>query len=252
MSSTKETPGRFGNHFIRNIVMHILAEKHDLKVEYSYDAAIRSLGIPLFSGAKVFKENRIINSDVMATELLRDEHFVINRNLIMQGGIYCQTKEITNRVYSYLRSKKIQEKICLFNPFQPRYGNNRDVFIHIRLGDVIDYNPGFGYYDKVMTEISENKRYDRVYISSDTPNHSICQAIYNKYPNVSFILTDEIQTIQYASTCRYVILSHGSFSAIIGYLAFFSEIYYPEYDKNKIWYGDMFSVPNFQKIRHLT
>jgi len=251
MSSTKQTPGRFGNHFIRNIVMHIIAEKHDLKVDYSYDAAIRSLGIPLFSGSKVFQEDRIINNDNMAAELLRDEQFAINRNLLIQGDIYCQTKEITNRVYSFLRSKKIQEKVCLFNPFQPRYGNNKDVFIHIRLGDVIQYNPGLEYYNKVMASLS-NKGYDRIYISSDTPNHPICQSIYNEYPNVSFIQTDEIQTIQYASTCRYVILSHGSFSAIIGYLAFFSEIYYPEYDKDKIWYGDMFSVPGFRMVKHLT
>jgi len=45
--------------------------------------------------------------------------------------------------------------------------------------------------------------------------------------------------------CKNIILSHGSFSAVIGYLGFFSKIYYPEYDLNKIWYGDMFSINNW-------
>jgi len=41
---------------------------------------------------------------------------------------------------------------------------------------------------------------------------------------------------------------HGSFSAIIGYLSFFSQIYYPEFKENKIWCGDIFSIPNWNKI----
>lgn len=44
------------------------------------------------------------------------------------------------------------------------------------------------------------------------------------------------------------ILSHGSFSAVIGYLSFFSNVYYPEYELNKIWYGDMFSIDNWIKL----
>ena len=57
----------------------------------------------------------------------------------------------------------------------------------------------------------------------------------------------EIHTFQFASTCKHIILSHGSFSAVIGYLSFFSDIYYPEYESNKIWYGDMFSINNWIK-----
>lgn len=59
---------------------------------------------------------------------------------------------------------------------------------------------------------------------------------------------DEINTIHFGSTCKHVILSHGSFSAVIGYLSFFSDIYYPDYSISQMWYGDMFSVPGFQKI----
>mgnify|MGYP006925716681 CR=1 FL=1 len=44
---------------------------------------------------------------------------------------------------------------------------------------------------------------------------------------------DEIQTFQFASTCKNIILSHGTFSAMIGYLGFFSNVYFP--NKNPRW-----------------
>ena len=125
--------------------------------------------------------------------------------------------------------------------------NNNDVFVHIRLGDVADKNPGFEYYEKVLKSLKTN-RYDRIYLSSDSPSHPICQKIFEVFRNTSFLQIDEVSTIQFASTCRYVVLSHGSFSAAIGYLAFFSEVYYPAYDDMKRWYGDMFSVPGFQMV----
>ena len=70
-----------------------------------------------------------------------------------------------------------------------------------------------------------------------------------QYPTTLLINSQEIPTIQFASTCKHIILSHGSFSAIIGYLSFFSNIYYPEYEKDKIWYGDMFSIVGWNKIK---
>jgi len=156
---------------------------------------------------------------------------------------------MTNRIYAFLRSERIRSGIIKANPFQSRYENNNDIFVHIRLGDVVDKNPGFVYYEKVLKSL-EIKGYDRIFLSSDSPYHPICQKIFMKFRNTSFVQFDEIQTIQYATTCRYVVLSHGSFSAIIGYLAFFSEVYYPAYDPEKIWYGDMFSVPGFKKVHY--
>ena len=38
---------------------------------------------------------------------------------------------------------------------------------------------------------------------------------------------DPVKTIQFGSTCKHIVLSHGSFSAMIGYLGFFSQVYYP-------------------------
>lgn len=254
MSSTVQTPGRFGNHFIRNVLMHILAEKYDLAMEYSYSNIIRALGIPLFSGSQKFQENRILDSDAKMERLLQeidlsclDSGFILEKNLIMLGDIYCQTREMTNILYDFLRSERIRSGIIQANPFRSRYENNNDIFVHIRLGDVADKNPGFVYYEKVLKSL-EKKGYDHIILSSDSPSHPICQKIFMGFRNTSFLQVSEIQTIHYASTCRNIVLSHGSFSAVIGYLSFFSEVYYPVYDPEKIWYGDMFSVPGFQKV----
>jgi hypothetical protein len=232
--------------------MHILAEKYDLMTEYSYWLIICILGIPLYSGSNNFPENRILDSDAKMEALLQEiesSSFVLQRNLIMQGDIYCQTKEMTNRIYDFLRSERIRSRIIQANPFQSRYQNNMDVFVHIRLGDVTDKNPGFAYYEKVLKSL-EIKGYDRIFLSSDSPYHPICQQIFTRFRKTTCIQMDEIQIINYASTCKYVVLSHGSFSAIIGYFAFFSEVYYPAYDESERWYGDMFSVPGFQKVHH--
>jgi hypothetical protein len=83
---------------------------------------------------------------------------------------------------------------------------------------------------------------------SDSKNHPIIKDLIKNYENSVIIDYDEIKTIQFGSTCKNVILSHGSFSAIIGYLSFFSNIYFPEYEEKKIWYGDMFSIDGWIKI----
>ena len=94
--------------------------------------------------------------------------------------------------------------------------------------------------------------FDKGYISSDSPDHEICIKLLEKYPKLSTINYDEINTIQFGSTCNTIIVSHGSFSAVIAYLAFYSAIYYPEYDTSKpMWHGDMFSLPYWNKITYL-
>ena len=89
-----------------------------------------------------------------------------------------------------------------------------------------------------------------MYLSTDDINHNIIVKLSELYPSLQIIKYDEIATFKFASTCKHIILSHGSFSALIGYLSFFSNIYYPEYELGKIWYGDMFSIDsdNWKKL----
>ena len=138
---------------------------------------------------------------------------------------YCQTS-YTSRLYlKYLYDNK--NSIINSNPYKNRYNYNNDVFIHVRLGDVVNKNPGLKYYTNVLESI----HFDKGYISSDSIDHSICKELIAKY-NLTVIILDEIQTIQFASTCKYIILSNGTFSWMIGSMGFFSKVWYPKVKKH--------------------
>ena len=233
--------GRLGNQIIRNLAVSLIAEKYNLKVEYCNKNLISQLGIELFTGDDVH----------LNTIYLTDNNYInilhgfkkLNFNLNSNDNFF-QTKDITNLLYSHLGKDEVKLNIINKNEFKERYNTNNDLFIHVRLDDATKYNPGLNYYLKAITNI---ENFDNLYISSDQINHNIISEIIKEYPNATIINKNEIQTIQFASTCKHVILSHGSFSAIIGYLSYYSNVYYPEYEENKIWCGDMCSIDGWIK-----
>jgi hypothetical protein len=234
--------GRLGNQIIRNLAVSLIAEKHNLWVDYCNNEVIRELGINLFSGTNTFNDTIILNDD---NYLSVYNSTSLTHNLDPNNSFF-QTKEISNLLYNYLRTYKIKLNIINKNPFNNRYNTNNDLYIHIRLGDVAQYSPGINYYMNAIKTIV----FDNLYISTDDTTHDIVKQIIHSYPATKILDYNEILTIQFASTCKNIVLSHGSFSALIGYLSFFSKINYHEYEENKIWYGDLFSINNW--IKHST
>jgi len=239
MTTTINGAGRLCNHIFRNIAVSMIATKFNLYVTYGYHDKIQELGITLFSGTNCFNKNITLCDDNFFDVLNATE---LKENLIVNG--FYQTKSISQSIFNYLRKENIKKQIILKNPFKSRYSNNNDCFIHIRLTDVSHFNPGIAYYLEALSATS----FDNLYIGTDEPNHSIITEIKKHYSNLIVLYYDEVNTIQFGSTCKHVILSHGSFSATIGYLAFFSQIFFPEYESNKEWYGDMFSISEFREI----
>jgi len=231
--------GRLGNQIFRNLAVSLISEKFNLCVNYSSYNLIEQLGINLFIGENNY-DNTISLTDDNFFSVFQDTSLNSNVNA---NNNYFQTKEISNLLYNYLHSNKIKENIINKNPFNCRYNNNDDLFIHIRLTDVANKNPGIAYYLKTISNI----QFKELYISSDDIDNIIIKQIIDKYPKVILLHYDEITTFQFSSTCKNIILSHGTFSAIIGYLSFFSNIYYSEYDTNKIWYGDIFTIDGWNK-----
>jgi len=244
MSVIVQGYGRFGNQFIRNIAINFLTSKFDLACIYQSNEQMKELGIELYSGNKYnnHHQNVDITDNNFITVLNED---TLNYNIITNIYNYYQTKEISNMIYQYLHRDDIKNNIIEKNPFKERYNNNNDVHIHIRLGDVISFNPGVNYF---ICALSKIKSYDNIYISTDSPEHYIIQELLEKYLSAKLLNYNEVQTFQFASTCKYQILSHGSFSTIIGYLAFYSTIYYSEYNPSLVWYGDTFSIDGWNKI----
>jgi hypothetical protein len=240
MTSTTGEHGRLGNQIIRNLAVSLVAEKNDLKVEHFNNDLIGKLGIELFSGNNTYDSMQDLTDDnYFAMYNCDNLQFNLNPN-----KCFFQTKAITNFLYNYLHTDKIKSNIIAHNPFNERYSKNNDLYVHIRLTDAALWNPGITYYINAIKNIT----FDNLYISTDESTHDIIRELLQLYPSAQLLNYDEIATIQFASTCKNIILSHGSFSAVIGYLAYFSTVYYPEYESDKIWYGDMFSIDNWIKL----
>ena len=74
----------------------------------------------------------------------------------------------------------------------------------------------------------------------------VCKKLIEKY-KMEIISKDSIETIQFATTCKTIILSSGTYSWMIGILSFFSTIYYPKI--KKIWHGNIFVFPDWNEIK---
>ena len=224
MSNTLKL-GRLCNCIIRNVGFSLIAKQHNLHVSYAmYKEITQELGILLFIGTQKYKRLRRTDVNHRNYKELLTLTPPINYNLSCRDWL--QTQSITDLIYKDLRGDTQKSSIMKCNPFKDRYNTNDDLFIHIRLGDVEIFNPGIEYYVKCIQQIT----FTNLYISTDTPEHSIIVQLQSKYPNLNLIKKSPIQSIQFGSTCKYIVLSGGTFSAVIGYLGFFTkEIYYSKY-----------------------
>lgn len=241
MSVIQHAPhnGRYGNQIIRSLATSIISKKHNLHVYYSMYNDINSLGIKLFSGTNKYNKTNKITDDNFF-EILNKDNIDFN---IDPNSNFFQTKEITNVIFNYLHENK--NEILNANLYKNRYENNNDLFVHVRATDAEQWNPGNEYF----TEAIQKVNFENIYIASDDFTSKIVINIKNKYPNAIFIDLNENQTIMFGSTCKHIVLSHGSFSAIIGYLGFYSNVYYPKYCRTKtMWFGDMFSIKDWIEV----
>ncbi len=251
MSYTTSSNGRLGNQIFRNIAISLVAKKFDLNVTYCSQDLFQNLGINLYSGTKKYSNTKKITDDNYLEIFQRNTDIDFNLN---SDRDYFQTKYISNLIYNYLNSDENKESIIKANLYKDLYNNNEDVFMHIRLGDVIRHNPGIDYYINALREIfNEKKNIKKLFIASDSLNHELIKQITNfvnsNYNiNVYQVNKNEVNTIMFASTCKYIILSHGTFSAVIGYMSFFSKIYYPKI--KIIWHGDIFSINGWNEINY--
>jgi len=221
MSSTV-TIGRLGNQCFRNLAASLFAEKHNLYIVYNNN--LEFLGFKLFCGKKKYITTIEVN-DSNYLDLYEKESIDFN----CKFASYFQSTKIALKIHEYLKSKI--DTIVSNNKYNKNYNNNNDCFIHVRLGDVAKFNPGFNYYDKILT----NLQADKIYISTDDSNHKIIHELFDKYKNIKLIDYSLEDAILFGSTNKYVVLSHGTFSGIIGYLSFYSNVYFVKENSETSW-----------------
>jgi len=242
INTTIGSGGRFANHFFRNMMAHFISKNNNIKFKYSYEEEFINLGVELYKeGSSVFNDKFNINDDNFFDLIKNNKK--IYKNIYLEE-CYCQTKEFSFYLKEYINNIEQKNKIIQKNLFSYRYNNNNDVFIHIRLDDCTEKNPGFSYYNDVLHKID----FDKGYISSDSISHPLCIALTKKY-NLTIIEDTEIPTIMFGSTCKNIVLSNGTFSCLIGVLGFFSNVYFPIYPINKKpWHGDIFVFPEWNGV----
>lgn len=238
MTTTTTLKGRLGNQFIRNLCVSIIAEKQDLFVVYSSEEQIRKLGLKLHCGTKTFKNTTCLHDDNYFDHVNMPS-LSLKSNLDPNSHFF-QTSEISNYLINYLKTDSIKGGVIDSNPHKSRYNQNKDCFVHVRLGDIAAHsrNLDFDFYKMAIDRIS----FEKLFIASDDLNHPIIKRLQIEYPQATCIDFNPIGTIQFGSTNKFIILSHGSFSAMIGFLAFFFHVYSPRCTRaSKKWFGDMVS-----------
>jgi len=218
--------GRYGNQIFRSLASSIIAHKFDLYIQYQNHEQIEELGFTLFVGNKTYANSKPLTDDNYL-DIFNSKN--LDYNITTNG--YFQTHNISSIIHNYLSSDNISNSIMLNNKHKHRYKNNNDCFIHIRLGDQKAINPGFKYYDNILSKI----KFDNLYIATDTTNHDIIKKLKNKYHQLNIYDTHLSDIIKFGSTCKYVILSYGTFSSIIGYMSYYSHVYCLEHCSKFAW-----------------
>ena len=243
INSTFGSSGRLCNQIIRNIVCSQLSEKYNLKFQYEYYDEITKLGIRLYTEGCYFHNNTLHLTDNDFHRFMYDEELKSN---IFTNRTFFQNEYFAKYFWKYFKTDEIKSSIMDHNLFKERYKNNNDVYVHLRLGDVIEYAPSFEYYDKILSSL----RFDNGYISTETLDHPLFIALIDKYKLIP-ILKDVVETIMFGSTCKYIVLTGGTMSWTIGLFGYFSTIYYPDLELRPLYHPiELYDYPDWNKITY--
>ncbi len=224
--------GRFGNILLENVGISIISKKFNLKVShYQSVEDFKILGLSLFQGERIF-ENIVNCYDIELSHVTTGPYGTLidlmrRQDDIDSGILYDGNFQVKEFVKDYRHE--------ILSHFDLKYDEvfKNDLFIHIRLGDVTQYNPGIDYYRKCISMVD----YQRIFLSTDSPNHPMISTLLNEY-KISMYNDDEVSTLNFGKNFGNLILSKGTFSWWIGILSKAKKIFYPT--GLKPWHGDIF------------
>ena len=206
---------------------------------------------------KYSKKYIIFIDEIFLIDLINNKIKLNKDYVYICKNIFCQRinkYSFILKIIQYINNIDIPfvQNIINNNKFKNRYNNNNDIFIHIRSGDIYDSKkseiiPTFNYYKNIINNLKD--KYSNIYICSNDKNNNIIKQLKNIY-NITYIEKGKIENILFGSTCRYIIMSGGSYSFLFGLLSFYSKkvyfnrfhnkIYNKKLDKYERWYPDYY------------
>lgn len=238
--------GQLGNIFFGNMALHLIAQNYEIPIQYTREKEFNELGLIFYKtqNQSLVNPSPFVINETNFIDLIKSKYSSEDHIYSLDYNNFFQTKEFALYLADYFSKPEHQTSIKAANPFRERYNTNSSVYVHVRLGDKIHDNiSSKDYFEKALKAIP----FKDGYISSDTPDHSIVTELAETY-NLEIIKDSEIGTIQLASTCRYQILSQGTFSFMIAILGFHTEVVQWPQIKSP-WHGDIFVIPEWKEVQ---
>lgn len=261
-NKSKDSKGQFGNKFIRNMTVFLLSKKYNTGCLYDDDNTFKHLGIDFVDSI----DNECTKIEIMSENKIEE---YLNENIIIDmftnyifKNVYCQGNNVIKHIVKYFQNSENElcKNIISNNKYKTRYNNNNDIFIHIRayyFRSLPEIVPGIKFYEKILDSLKD--KYDRIYLVSDDIKYIQNNTNLIKKYNITEIKNNNISDIiLFGTTCKYVIMSAGSFSFIIGLMSFYStSVYYSRFaGKNfnnisnlKIWHNNYY--PEFKYPKYM-
>jgi hypothetical protein len=238
INNTYKNESSFGSILIYTVVCGYLAKCNNLKMTYYLKNEMESLGMEMYNGTETYDSNVVLTDDNVETNL----SLIEKKNIIIHG-----TFEIPY-IANFIKKQINKKKIMTSNLYKSRYLLNNDLFVHVRIDGIQnsnDFEP-FEYYDLAISKL----QFDFGYISSDCIKHPICTKLIRKF-NLKIIKSDEVGIIQWASTCKWIVLSKSKLSWWIGLFAFCdSNVYYPERNNKNTKHVQLFVFKDWNKVKY--
>lgn len=246
---------------INDIVKDLCKLKNDSNITYSLinlkNKNLKDETIHLIESYFIKKFNKkyliFINENFIQDIFERKIKFNRNYIYIYQNIFFQKTKFYNFMLKLILHFNNINniivQNLINNNKYKDRYNNNNDIFIHIRAGDIFSNSnllPTYDYYDKILSNYAND--YQNIYLCSDNHKNYIFRNLKKKY-KINLIEYGSSDNILFGSTCKYIILSGGSYSFMFGLFGFYSKKIFFNKNHNKIfsnnektrWYPDYYS-----------
>ena len=215
--------GRLGNKIFQNFVVSWLAERYNLRAHYEYAPQCASLGLQFFEAGERLQEGpeMLLTSGLLRELLQRPAGAALANTLVLSEQYYQEAWVAQRLLRAELPAQRL--RVQQANPYRARYGANNDTIIHLRLGD-LPYPAALEQYTAALQAVGSAGRGGRVYITSDSREHAMVKALSARLGGASEVLDlEEVRTLQCGSTCRFLVLSEGTFSWLMGALAYEAE-----------------------------